>query len=291
MTVLESSSESSVVLAQDVGKDYGAFRAVGGVSFGIQAGECFGLLGPNGAGKSTLIKMIYGVTRRTSGALRVLGFDPSRDPAKLRRYLGVVMQEDALDDAMTVRDNMLSFCRYHGLRNDEAVTRVDGLLAFMELGAKSGARIVTLSGGMRRRLAFVRSLLPRPRLLILDEPTTGLDPAVRQLLWQKIVELKRLGTTIILTTHYMDEAELLCDRVLLVDGGLARAEGSPQELVASHSPGYVALFLKEQRERLVDQTLAGLTARLAADGLKPDLVRPGNLEDVYLKLTGKNVYV
>jgi len=257
----------SVVSARHVTKAFASFSAIDDLSFTIEPGQCFGLLGPNGAGKSTMIKIIYGVIPRSGGELSVLGLDPSVNAKLLRRQLGVVLQEDALDDAMNVRDNMLMFCKFHGLHSQVAKRRVDELLSFMAIESKADAAIATLSGGMKRRLAFVRSLLPEPRLLILDEPTTGLDPAIRQLLWQKILELKKSGTTILLTTHYMDEAEFLCDELVLVDKGRLQAKGSPRALIDEHCPKLIPLV---------------------GQG---DLVRHANLEDVFLKLTGRNLNV
>lgn len=282
----------SIVLAKNVTKSFGASKALDDLSFSIESGECFGLLGPNGAGKSTMIKLIYGVMQRSSGDLNVLGYDPSHSARELRRHIGVVLQEDALDEAMSVRENMLMFCQFHGISSDVAHKRVDNLLEFMALGPKSNARISTLSGGMKRRLAFVRSLLPRPKLLILDEPTTGLDPAVRQLLWERIQELKNAGTTILLTTHYMDEAEILCDRIVVVDQGHIKAEGSPRALIKDHCLGFVALVEKQgQRTRIEAPTLDEIAVLMQIYSKTPAIVRPSNLEDVFLKLTGRNLNV
>lgn len=282
----------SIVSAQHVSKAFGAASALNDLSFTIEPGECFGLLGPNGAGKSTMIKLIYGVTQRSGGDLTVLGFDPSHQSSQLKKYIGVVLQEDALDEAMSARDNMLMFCQFHGIPNSVAKDRVDELMDFMALSAKANARIATLSGGMKRRLAFVRSLLSRPRFLILDEPTTGLDPAVRQLLWQKIQELKHNGTSILLTTHYMDEAEILCDRLLVINQGVIKAEGSPKELIQTHCFGFVALIENQgQHDRIEARSLDEITATLNTQNRKPSVVRPANLEDVFLKLTGRNLNV
>ena len=282
----------SIVSAQHVTKSFGAASALSDLSFTIEPGECFGLLGPNGAGKSTMIKLIYGVTQRSSGDLTVLGFDPSHQASQLKKYIGVVLQEDALDEAMSARDNMLMFCQFHGIPSASARDRVDELMDFMALTPKAHARIATLSGGMKRRLAFVRSLLSRPRFLILDEPTTGLDPAVRQLLWQKIQELKHSGTSILLTTHYMDEAEILCDRLVVIDQGIIKAEGSPKELIRMHCSGFVALIENQgQHDRIEAKTLDDITATLHAKNQKPAIVRSANLEDVFLKLTGRNLNV
>lgn len=282
----------TIVEVEKVHKSFGASRALNDLSFSVQSGECFGLLGPNGAGKSTMIKLIYGLMERSGGKLSVLGYDPTHDARKLRQHIGVVLQEDALDEAMNVRENMLMFCQFHGISSATAKTRVTELLSFMSLDSKADARISTLSGGMKRRLAFVRSLLPRPKLLILDEPTTGLDPAVRQLLWQKILELKQAGTTILLTTHYMDEAEILCDRLVVIDQGRIQAEGSPKALIQEHCPGYVALVENQgQHSRLEASSLSEIAALTEVRQQQPALVRPSNLEDVFLKLTGRDLNV
>ncbi len=282
----------TIVEVKKVHKSFGASRALNDLSFSIQSGECFGLLGPNGAGKSTMIKLIYGLMERSGGELSVLGYDPTHDARKLRQHIGVVLQEDALDEAMNVRENMLMFCQFHGISSVVAKARVAELLSFMSLDSKADARISTLSGGMKRRLAFVRSLLSRPKLLILDEPTTGLDPAVRQLLWQKILELKQAGTTILLTTHYMDEAEILCDRLVVIDQGRIQAEGSPKDLIQEHCPGYVALMENQgQHSRLEASSLSEIAALTEARQQQPALVRPSNLEDVFLKLTGRDLNV
>ncbi len=285
-----------ILKARQVGKVFGTQVAIKDLSLEIYPGECFGLLGPNGAGKSTMIKMIYGVVSRSSGDLTVLGFDPQKDSRALRRYLGVVMQEDALDEAMTVRENMLMFSRFHGIARKEAAPHVDQLLAELSLTAKSQAPIFALSGGMKRRLAFVRALICRPKILILDEPTTGLDPAVRHVLWEKIRQLKSQGTTIILTTHYMDEAELLCDRLVIMDQGALKGEGSPRQLIATHCPGYIVIYQEDfQTKRHQFTSLKALTDHLEtvqkheSQGGVPTMMRPSNLEDVFLKLTGREL--
>lgn len=287
--------KSEIVTAKAVSKSFGSLWAVHNLDLSIRSGECFGLLGPNGAGKSTLIKMIYGVTAKTSGDLTVMGYDPATQFRLVRSQVGVVMQEDALDDAMNVRENMLMFCRFHNQSGRPARRKVDELLEFMSLTQKADARIATLSGGMRRRLSFVRSLISNPRLLILDEPTTGLDPAVRQLLWDKILELKKNGTTILLTTHYMDEAELLCDRIAIMDSGAIQAESSPKDLVAKYNLGYVAMFEnpddRTKLTRIDVKSLLEIPMHAAARGAEPIIVRPANLEDVFLKLTGRQFNV
>lgn len=298
--------------AQDVTKRYGAFTAVAGVSFTVQSGECLGLLGPNGAGKSTLISMIYGASPRSGGQLIVDGMDPEREARRLRQRLGVVTQENALDESMSVRENMLMFAGFYRVPKEQRDQKVDELLEFMNIAHKADATIRSLSGGMQRRLVFVRALLGDPALIILDEPTTGLDPAVRHLLWQKIQELKRSGVTIILTTHYMDEAEILCDRLLIMDQGKVATEGAPKALIRQHSPGFVAHFTPDdgafaraealaRRDesynitahsagftlRTIDLPL--LTAAVQTIATEPSMIRPANLEDVFLKITGREL--
>jgi lipooligosaccharide transport system ATP-binding protein len=244
----------SVLVCNNVEKKFKNFAAVKGVSFEAKEGECFGLLGPNGAGKSTLISMIYGSMSRTSGEMKVLGLDPETQGRQVRSQTGVVTQENNLDSAMSVVENMRMYSRYVGIPQKDCEARIEELLDFMLLSHKRNAVIESLSGGMKRRLVFVRALLSRPKLLILDEPTTGLDPAVRQLLWDKINELKKTGTTILLTTHYMDEAERLCDRLIIMDEGLVRGEGAPKELIQKLAPGsnLEDVFLKITRRKLAD---------------------------------------
>jgi len=250
-------TSGSVAVVTGVTKYFGSFTALNNISLEIHGGECFGLLGPNGAGKSTLIRILYGASSRDAGRISVLGLDPQTESRRLKKRLGVVTQEDALDEAMTVEENMLLFGRFLGIPHDDAKKRIAGLLEFMSLGHKRDALIQTLSGGMRRRLVFVRALINEPELLILDEPTTGLDPAVRQLIWGKIRELRHKGTSIILTTHYMDEAEVLCDRLVIMDSGAVKVQGAPKELIRQYCPGFV--------------------------------MRPSSLEDVFLHVTGKEL--
>jgi lipooligosaccharide transport system ATP-binding protein len=300
-----------IVSAKNVVKTFGNFSAVGGVSFDIARGECFGLLGPNGAGKSTMIGMIYGATRRTSGGLEVFDMDPEHDGRKIKRRMGVVTQENALDESMTVVENMRVFAGYCGVAEKVREKRIDELLDFMSLGHKRHDRIKELSGGMQRRLVFVRALLAAPDFVILDEPTTGLDPAVRHLLWEKIKELKSRGVTILLTTHYMDEAERLCDRLVIMDGGVIKAEGRPRALIDRYCPGFVAFF--NDRDAAADAfaqhqgdggfsmwqesqglcirsaDLESLTSFVSANRLMCEMIRPSNLEDVFLHVTGKGL--
>jgi lipooligosaccharide transport system ATP-binding protein len=302
-----------ILTAKNVVKEFGKFRAVSGVSFEIQEGECFGLLGPNGAGKSTMISMIYGAARRTAGELAVFGMDPEHDGRKIKRRMGIVTQENALDESMTVVENMRVFAGYCGVPEASRAGRIDELLEFMSLSHKRNDRIKALSGGMQRRLVFVRALLPMPDFVILDEPTTGLDPAVRHLLWDKIKELKAKGVTILLTTHYMDEAERLCHRLVIMDGGMIKAEGKPRSLIDQFCPGFVAYFGSREKEKasaafaasdhdadfsmwhemegvcIRGSELESLTKFVSRHHLVCDLIRPSNLEDVFLHVTGKGL--
>jgi lipooligosaccharide transport system ATP-binding protein len=298
----------SVLICENVEKKFKIFRAVKGVSFRAEEGECFGLLGPNGAGKSTLISMIYGSMSRSAGMIQVMGLDPEKQGRQVRSQTGVVTQENNLDSAMSVIENMRMYSRYVGVPYDEREKRIAELLDFMLLSHKKNAVIESLSGGMKRRLVFVRALLSQPKLLILDEPTTGLDPAVRQLLWDKINELKKTGTTILLTTHYMDEAERLCDRLVIMDEGTVRSEGTPSQLIQQMGPAYVAGVEKSFGEKIKQQiqapytfyedkmhsyiggdSLQGLSEALTQMQLKPLFLRPSNLEDVFLKITGREL--
>lgn len=303
---------SPVLHCENVRKTFGTFEAVRGVSLQVNAGECFGLLGPNGAGKSTLINMLYGATLRTSGGLRVFDLDPTHQAREIKRRLGVVTQENALDESLSVRENMAIYAAFVGLPVAQRGPRVRELLEYMNLLHKENEPIRSLSGGMKRRLVFVRALLNRPELVILDEPTTGLDPAVRHLLWGKVNELKAEGKTILLTTHYMHEAEMLCDRLVIINSGKVIAEGTPQSLCERETPGFVAVFDKlalipdlkiraAQRGYLVSQDSSGLYVRapeLSAliefqSTMKCTAVqlRPANLEDVFLKITGQELTV
>lgn len=276
------------VQCKNVIKKFGTLTAVNQASFQLTKGECFGLLGPNGAGKSTLIKILYGAIPRNGGELKVFSYDPATHAREIKKRLGVVTQDNHHDEAMTAIENMTMYCRFHGMNKKSASMRVDELMDFMNLAHKKNVMIRALSGGMQRRLAFVRALLPNPDLLILDEPTTGLDPAVRQLLWQKVNQLKSEGKTVILTTHYMDEAEKLCDRLIIMDQGGVKEEGTPRELIDKHCPGFIAQF-PDGRPDLKATTLNQLTERVAGlEGPAP-LMRPSNLEDVFLTITGREL--
>ena len=301
-----------MIIAKSLKKSFGDFHAVNGIDLEIKKGECFGLLGPNGAGKSTLINMTYGTVRRTGGELRVFGFDPNHQSREIKTRLGVVTQDNALDESLTVIENMQIYCAFIGVPKSERYKRINDLLEYMNLGHKRDALIQTLSGGMKRRLVFVRALLGRPELLILDEPTTGLDPAVRHLLWGNVRELHQNGTTIVLTTHYMHEAEVLCDRLIILNQGNIAAEGSPQKMILDHAPGYAGIFNLDDADKIKNiistsdayvfhedasgvylrtQMLSNLTTFHSEHGLTPLQIRPSNLEDVFLKLTGKELAI
>jgi lipooligosaccharide transport system ATP-binding protein len=303
----------TVIRAENLVKAYGEFRAVDGISFEVPAGESFGLLGPNGAGKSTTMRMIGGVTQRTGGKLEIMGLDPERQGPEVRAHLGVVPQQDNLDEELRVRDNLIVYGRYFGLPMDYLRQRADELLAFAQLEDKAGAKVDSLSGGMKRRLTIARSLVNEPKILLLDEPTTGLDPQARHVLWDRLFRLKEQGVTLVLTTHYMDEAEQLCDRLIVVDKGRIMAEGSPAALIREHSSREVLeVRFGAERNAAVAGQLEGVGERVevlpdrvlvyAADGeralelirargLHPltSLVRRASLEDVFLRLTGRSL--
>ncbi len=295
----------SMIKANSLKKIFGDFCAVDNLSLEIKRGECFGLLGPNGAGKSTFIGMTYGAVERTGGELSVFGLDPMKDSRQIKKRMGVVTQENALDESLTVLENMLIYSSFIGVPSSERMKRVMDLLEYMNIAHKKDERILALSGGMKRRLVFVRALLGKPELLILDEPTTGLDPAVRHLLWGKVKELHQEGTTIVLTTHYMHEAEVLCNRLVIMNQGKVTGEGSPQKLIQEISPGHVGIFDFTSRNKLhqyaaekqfafhEDASGIYLRAPTMEDLLNAKVqalqLRPANLEDVFLKLTGKEL--
>ncbi|MGG6380781.1 ABC transporter ATP-binding protein [Paenarthrobacter sp. NEAU-H11] len=308
-----SEDHRTVITAGNLTKTYGDVAAVDGISFSVAAGESFGLLGPNGAGKSTTMKMIGGVTRRTSGNLRILGLDPDSHGPEVRAHLGVVPQQDNLDEELRVRDNLLVYGRYFGLPMSYLKPKADELLEFAQLTDKAKSKVDALSGGMKRRLTIARSLINEPRILLLDEPTTGLDPQARHILWDRLFRLKEQGVTLILTTHYMDEAEQLCDRLIVVDKGRIMAEGSPAQLIREHSTREVVeLRFGSERNATIASELQGIGERLevlpdrvliyahdgestleqvASRGLRPltSLVRRSSLEDVFLRLTGRSL--
>jgi lipooligosaccharide transport system ATP-binding protein len=302
-----------VISARNLTKKFGDFAAVDGISFEVRAGESFGLLGPNGAGKSTTMRMIGGVSRRSSGELAIMGLDPDRYGPEVRAHLGVVPQQDNLDEELRVRDNLIVYGRYFGLPHSYLRPKADELLEFAQLTDKARAKVDALSGGMKRRLTIARSLINDPRMLLLDEPTTGLDPQARHILWDRLFRLKESGVTLILTTHYMDEAEQLCDRLIVVDKGRIMAEGSPAELIREHSTREVLELrfgsdrnasvaaelhgVGERQETLPDRVLIytddgeAALEQVSNRGLRPltSLVRRSSLEDVFLRLTGRSL--
>ncbi len=301
-----------LVEATGLTKRFGDVVAVDGIDFHVEVGETFGLLGPNGAGKSSSMRMIACTSPRTGGELRVLGLDPATDGSAIRARLGSVPQEDNLDLELTVWDNLMIYGRYFGLSRAVIRERASELLEFFQLADRAGDKVDPLSGGMKRRLAVARGLINNPELLLLDEPTTGLDPQARHLLWERLYQLKRQGVTIVLTSHYMDEAEQLCDRLVIVNGGKIAAEGSPRDLIRRYSTREVVelRFLDttdqqyafervagaaERVERLTDRIVlytadGDATVRALADrGVNTEsaLVRRSTLEDVCLVLTGR----
>ena len=287
--------------------------AVGGLSFEVAPGESFGLLGPNGAGKSTTMKMIGAVSTRTAGQLSILGLDPDRYGPEIRSRLGVVPQQDNLDGELNARENLFIYGRYFGLPAKVCHAKADELLAFAQLEDKAKSKVDQLSGGMKRRLTIARGLVNDPRILLLDEPTTGLDPQARHVLWDRLFRLKERGTTLVLTTHYMDEAEQLCDRLIVVDKGRIMAEGSPSALIREYSTREVLEVrfgasrndevaprlqgLGDRIEVLPDRILIyahdgeAALERVIDEGLEPitSLVRRSSLEDVFLRLTGRSL--
>jgi lipooligosaccharide transport system ATP-binding protein len=303
----------SLIRARGLRKSFGDFEAVRGIDLDVRPGEAFGFLGPNGAGKSSTMRMIAAVSPPSGGELSILGQDPATHGPQIRARLGVCPQEDTLDSELNVRDNLMVYGRYFGIPKAEVSDRVDELLDFVQLTEKARAKVADLSGGMKRRLTIARSLVNRPDLLLLDEPTTGLDPQARHLLWDKLFRLKQEGVTLVLTTHYMDEAEQLCDRLVVMDKGLIVAEGSPLALIREHSTREVAELrfgvgrheaLAEQvsdlarrvevlPDRLLLYTEDGeeTLAKVHERGLRPAavLVRRSTLEDVFLRLSGRRL--
>jgi len=302
-----------VITARNLTKKYGDFTAVDGIDFDVAPGESFGLLGPNGAGKSTTMRMVGAVSTRTAGDLEILGLDPNDHGPDIRSQLGVVPQQDNLDQELRVRDNLLVYGRYFGLPRSVIAERADALLEFAQLADRTKAKVDDLSGGMKRRLTIARALINEPRILLLDEPTTGLDPQARHILWDRLFRLKEQGTTLVLTTHYMDEAEQLCDRLVVVDKGRIMAEGSPAALIREYSSKEVLEVrfgsdrnaeaaerlqgIGERLEVLPDRILVysgngeAELERITQLGLHPitSLVRRSSLEDVFLRLTGRSL--
>jgi lipooligosaccharide transport system ATP-binding protein len=311
---LDEPAASALIEAKALTKRFGDDVAVDGIDFSVRRGEVFGFLGPNGAGKTTTMRMIACVSPVTDGRLRVLGMNPVVDGPAIRSRLGVVPQDDNLDTELTVWDNLVIYGRYFGLPMAQIRERAAELLHFARLDDRRLSRVDPLSGGMKRRLTIARSLINRPDLVLLDEPTTGLDPQARHLLWERLYRLKREGVTLVLTTHYMDEAEQLCDRLVIMDGGRIVAEGSPRELIDRYSTREVvelrfALPQEQQAvlarldgagdrvENLADRVLLYTAhgdealAQVTRDGIEPAsvLVRRSTLEDVFLQLTGRTL--
>jgi lipooligosaccharide transport system ATP-binding protein len=302
-----------LVHARALSKRFGAFTAVDGVDFQVAPGESFGFLGPNGAGKTSTMRMIACMSPISGGELRVLGMDPASHGPRIRARLGVVPQQDSLDMELTVQENLVIYGRYFDLSYAEARTRAAELLSFVQLTERAKDEVEPLSGGMKRRLTIARALINQPDLLLLDEPTTGLDPQARHLLWDRLYRLKQQGVTLILTTHYMDEAEQLCDRLVVMDKARIVAEGSPRALIERYATREVLelRFPADAREGIAEQ-LEGLADRVEAlpdrfllytqdgeaaavavhdRGLRPEavLVRRSSLEDVFLRLTGRSL--
>ncbi|MEU7525567.1 ABC transporter ATP-binding protein [Saccharothrix sp. NPDC042600] len=302
---------TTLVAAKGLTKHFGDFQAVRGIDVEVHRGEAFGFLGPNGAGKSSTMRMVSCVSPRTGGELSVLGMDPNRDGPRIRARLGVVPQLDNLDTELTVRQNLEIYGRYFGMSRARVREKAAELLDFAQLTERADDEVEPLSGGMKRRLTIARSLVNDPELVVLDEPTTGLDPQARHLLWDRLFRLKQNGVTLVITTHYMDEAEQLCDRLVVMDGGKIVAEGSPVELIRRYSTREVLELrfppgeqdptavrgLADRVEVLPDRLLLytddGEAALSAAHhrGVRPasSLVRRSSLEDVFLRLTGRTL--
>ena len=308
-----SAPDSALIRARGLTKRFGTFTAVDAIDFDVAHGESFGFLGPNGAGKTSTMRMIGAVSPLSEGDLRVLGMDPRTQGPLIRARLGVVPQQDTLDTELTVRENLVLYGRYFGLSRAECRRRADELLDFAQLTERADDEVEPLSGGMKRRLTIARALINEPDLLLLDEPTTGLDPQARHLLWDRLYRLKQRGVTLVLTTHYMDEAEQLCDRLVVMDKAKIVAEGSPRQLIERYSTREVTELrfpagvqetldgqlegLATRIERLADRVLLyaddGEAVAVAAHdrGLRPEtvLVRRSTLEDVFLRLTGRSL--
>jgi lipooligosaccharide transport system ATP-binding protein len=303
----------TLIHARGLTKKYGDFIAVDGIDFDVAKGESFGFLGPNGAGKSTTMRIIGATSLRTSGTLTILGKDPEVNGPQIRAHLGVVPQQDNLDVELTVSENIFIYGRYFGLSSSFINKKIPELLEFAQLEEKKDTKVQTLSGGMKRRLTIARSLVSEPDILMLDEPTTGLDPQARHILWDRLFRLKEQGVTLLITTHYMDEAEQLCDRLIVMDKGKIMAENSPAQLIKEYSTKEVleVRFGSERNHEMVEilrpmaQRIEVLPDRIllysedgeylleeiAAKGIHPNtsLVRRSSLEDVFLRLTGRTL--
>jgi lipooligosaccharide transport system ATP-binding protein len=302
-----------LIRARGLTKTYGDFVAVDGIDFDVAKGESFGFLGPNGAGKSTTMRIIGATSVRTSGTLTILGKDPELNGPQIRSHLGVVPQQDNLDSELTVSENIFIYGRYFGLSSSFINKKIPELLEFAQLEEKKDTKVEALSGGMKRRLTIARSLVSEPDILMLDEPTTGLDPQARHILWDRLFRLKEQGVTLLITTHYMDEAEQLCDRLIVMDKGKIMAEDSPAQLIKTYSTKEVleVRFGSDRNQEMVDvlRPLADrievlpdrillyaedgeqLLEQIAAKGIHPNtsLVRRSSLEDVFLRLTGRSL--
>ena len=303
----------SLIHARGLTKKFGDFTAVNGIDFDVMKGESFGLLGPNGAGKSTAMRMIGATSQRTSGDLTILDKDPEKFGPQIRAHLGVVPQQDNLDTHLTVTENLYIYGRYFGLSRTFLKGKIEELLTFAQLEEKRNAKVEALSGGMKRRLTIARALVSEPEILMLDEPTTGLDPQARHILWDRLFRLKEDGVTLLITTHFMDEAEQLCDRLVVMDKGSIMAEGSPAQLIKDYSTKEVleVRFGSERNSQMADE-LRQLCDRIeelpdrilmyTEDGEellervykkdfhpKTSLVRRSSLEDVFLRLTGRTL--
>lgn len=309
----KNQKSESMILAKGLTKVFGDFVAVDGIDFEVKKGEAFGLLGPNGAGKSTTMRMIASTSQRSDGELSILGMDPNKNGPEIRAHLGVVPQQDNLDRELKVWENLFIYGRYFGLSRKSLKGKIEELIEFAQLEEKRNAKTDDLSGGMKRRLTIARALVNEPDILMLDEPTTGLDPQARHVLWDRLFRLKEQGVTLVITTHYMDEAEQLCDRLVVMDKGKIMAEGSPAELIKNYSSKEVLEVrfgssqnknaakkisdLGDRMEVLPDRILIyaengeKVLEKIVKLGLKPltSLVRRSSLEDVFLRLTGRSL--
>lgn len=313
MSSSELAAGTPLITAKGLVKRYGDFEAVAGIDFEVRKGESFGFLGPNGAGKSSTMRIIAATSKRSGGEILILGKDPDLHGPEIRAHLGVVPQTDNLDTQITVEENLYIYGRYFGLSRSFIRGKIEELLDFAQLEEKRDTKVEALSGGMKRRLTIARSLISEPEILMLDEPTTGLDPQARHILWDRLFRLKELGVTLLITTHYMDEAEQLCDRLIVMDKGKIMAEASPQELIRIYSTKEVleVRFGSERNQALADE-LTTLCERIEVlpdrilmygedgeelleqvykKGLHPltSLVRRSSLEDVFLRLTGRTL--
>lgn len=302
----------SAVRAEGLSKHFSSIKAVNSISFTVPEGVAFGFLGPNGAGKTTLMRMICCLSRPTGGKLSVLGMNPAVDEKKIKALIGVVPQKSSLDEDLTVIENMLLYAKYYSIPPAEAKKRTDELLDFVALADRAKSEIYQLSGGMQRRLLIARALINKPKILILDEPTTGLDPQVRHLIWQRMRELKRSGITLLVTTHYMEEAQNLCDEIVVMNSGEIIEQGSPKDMIKRHIGRYTLEIVADNGEasEIVNKVFSGTNCRVERFGdriyvnsdssepltkgleplseLNPSL-RPASLEDVFMKLTGRDL--